>query len=374
MAYTDAYHIISAFIKHLLLEGVDYLVKKFFKKKGSDKEEALPFTTREEELDKQAGIYDQESPAEKKKGETQVTPQVNGHVKGETQKVEEYNFESFASENAQLEDEIYHVPELETEMEDIFPGDDEFTVNQGEKNDLPVDLPDADPGTPDLPKAGLADEDIIMEALKAQVKALTTENEQLKMENRGLMEAASTKMDEAAEKDAEEPIERLAECLTVLEESFQKLNKDFTDKLKADESKEKIIDNLHRELQGYKDDQLKDIIKPLINDLILMADRKRKIIKKAEEGDLSTDKLLRILNESIQDVEDILYRQGIDPFSSSDGHFDSKVQQIVKTFKTEDLSKDKMVAEVVGKGYQWDGKLFRHEKVNIFVYDKPKEK
>ena len=165
-----------------------------------------------------------------------------------------------------------------------------------------------------------------------------------------------------------------------MQEGFQKLEKkvneingEFASKLKYDESKDKIIDNLHRELQTYKDDQIKKIKEPVIHELIIMADRTKKLIQAFDkEEELYPQKLIRVIKDSFQDIEDALYRQSVISYNCEGDTYDAKRQQIIKVIKIDDVSKDKKVAEVVGNGYEWNGKIFRAEKVNIYQYEGPK--
>ena len=175
--------------------------------------------------------------------------------------------------------------------------------------------------------------------------------------------------------DAEEKAltKYLRQGFSRLEKQMNQLNIEFTGKLKFDENKERIIDNLHRELQTYKDDQIKDIVKPFVNDMILTADRTMKLIEKFEQDEkLHPRKLVQVIKDSAQDIEDILFRQGVESFHCEGDMFDAKRQQIVKTIKTGNPAKDKKIAEVVGHGYEWDGKIIRPEKVNIYLYDQLK--
>ncbi|WP_423799930.1 nucleotide exchange factor GrpE [Neobacillus sp. SAB-20_R2A] len=158
-----------------------------------------------------------------------------------------------------------------------------------------------------------------------------------------------------------------------LSKQIHQLNQEVARKFKIDESKDKIIDNLHRELQGYKDNQTKDLVKPIILDLIMMIDRTK---KQADEFDQAKDqypqKLVNVIKDFVQDLEDILYRQGIDSYNCETEDFDAKQQYIVKRIKVDDPLKDKKVAEVVGNGYIWDEKIVRPERVNVYVYDQSK--
>jgi molecular chaperone GrpE len=366
----------------ILLKDKSFKVSDFFKKKGNDKSEPKPIYHREEDSEDQT-IYDQESDVQNDYSRTPLEEQYNENA-GETVNNEDTRNHTMRSgekvdafmENAADTEEGIPFPQnepihnYETEKEEVattFEAASEygnFTTTDSEKDEIIERLK----GT----ILKLEDENIIIPALKAEVKRLKEEVEELKQEKNNQADLTNDQ-NGSLDENANELTKMVYEGFIKLESQFNNLNKEFTTKLKIDESKEKIIDNLHRELQSYKDDQIKDVVKPLINDLILMADRIRKIVESFEkEEELYPKKLLRILNESIQDIEDILYRQGIEPFSCEDDNFDIKRQQIVKTIKTDDASKDKKVVEVLGKGYEWDGKLFRHEKVNIFVYEKPK--
>lgn len=185
------------------------------------------------------------------------------------------------------------------------------------------------------------------------------------------------------QEEADSPVENEDYSLHVsIEKEFVKLsnqilqlNQEITQKFKVDESKDKIIDNLHRELQGFKDNQTKDIIKPIILGLIQMMDRMKKQADEFESvEELNPNKLVKVIKDFVQDIEDILYRQGIDSYNSGMEAFDAKRQQIVKTIKVDDPSKDKTVAEVVGNGYIWDEKIIRPERVKVYVYDQTKAK
>lgn len=73
------------------------------------------------------------------------------------------------------------------------------------------------------------------------------------------------------------------------------------------------------------------------------------------------------------DIEDILYTQGVESYESEDSQFQKMEQKIVRTIKTNDLSKDKQIAEVLGKGYKWDERIIRKEQVSVYVYEEKQE-
>ena len=69
-----------------------------------------------------------------------------------------------------------------------------------------------------------------------------------------------------------------------------------------------------------------------------------------------------------QGIEDILYRQGVEPFSAADSSFDPRRQRAVATVSTADPSLAKTVAARLRKGFQAGEKLIRPEIVSVFNF------
>jgi molecular chaperone GrpE len=153
-----------------------------------------------------------------------------------------------------------------------------------------------------------------------------------------------------------------------VDKQLNKLANDFETKLKYDQHKDKVIDNLHKELQMYKDNSFQERLMPVIMDLILSIDRTGKLLKglPAEE---EHSKFIKVINESIMDLEDILYKQGVETYETEGTSFDATRQKIIKTIKTDRLENDKQVAERLGKGYEWEDRIIRKEQVSVYVYE-----
>lgn len=161
------------------------------------------------------------------------------------------------------------------------------------------------------------------------------------------------------------------EQLEALISGQESLLKEFQSKLKYDAQKQQTIDNLYNELKTYKDDLGKSLLKPVIMDIIMLTDSLAKLVgdlqkKPAEE--LSVEKLLRYLLDTTGDLEEILYRQGIETFSSSAEKFNPSKQKVVRVIPTEDESLDKHIEDRIKKGYEWDGQKVRPEFVNVYKY------
>ncbi len=163
----------------------------------------------------------------------------------------------------------------------------------------------------------------------------------------------------------------LGSKLDGLKEQFGILEAEFKGKIKYDGHKEKIIDDLHREVQEYKNDLVKNLVRPVIMDIIHTVDDITKLVnnhKTKDPSELDPLKLIKQMEGISSDLEAILFRQGIEPFNCPQPEFDPKKQKIVETLTVDDVSKDKTVSQRVHDGYEWEGKVLRQESVNVYVY------
>lgn len=162
-----------------------------------------------------------------------------------------------------------------------------------------------------------------------------------------------------------------------LDDILQQLNiiqKEFNRKIKFDEQKNKIIDNLHQELQEHKNDILKKYLKTIVLDIIQFTDSIRKLTNFYDAKDLTendTEKLLNLLKNIPSDLEDICTRQGINSFTCEGADFDPRQQRVLKKIETQEKDNDKKVAETIHPGYEWDGDIIRPEMVAVYDYIAP---
>lgn len=159
---------------------------------------------------------------------------------------------------------------------------------------------------------------------------------------------------------------------------LEKLEHEFTSKLKYDAHKEAIIDRLHGELQEYKQDMVKKQVLSIVMDLIKVVDDLRKLSKHYKEKDLTEEDLPKLLNalESIpSDLEDLFDWHGVEAFACRENDpFDAKTQRVMDRRVTHDADKDKTVAQSLQPGYTFDGKVIRKEIVMVYQYmEQPEE-
>src|SRR5205823_8858260 len=96
----------------------------------------------------------------------------------------------------------------------------------------------------------------------------------------------------------------------------------FDREIRAEATREKVVDRLHAELQEYKQDLLLKVLRPIFVDLIQLHDDIGKMAApraEAEGGEVA--RRLDVMRGFQQGIEDILYRQGVEPFVSQEDTF-----------------------------------------------------
>lgn len=155
---------------------------------------------------------------------------------------------------------------------------------------------------------------------------------------------------------------------------IQELKKDFGEKIKNDARKDKIIDELHKELQSYKNDFLKKYLELIMMDIIQFIDSMRKLAAFYKEQDpaaIDSMKLLGILKDIPSDLEDLCARQGVNAFHCPEENFNPTRQRVLRRVETYRKEKEKMIADRIHPGYEWDGKIIRPELVTVYAYKSP---
>jgi molecular chaperone GrpE len=169
-------------------------------------------------------------------------------------------------------------------------------------------------------------------------------------------------------------LDALSEVREDLSRRIDALRSSFERELRAEANRERVVDRLHAELQDYKQDLLLKVQKPIFIDLIQLHDDVGKMVAARAVADSDSDEsasFIRIL-ESIQTaIEDILYRQGVEPFSLETSEFDPRKQRALSTTPTEDPTLGKTVADRVRKGFAAGEKLIRPELVSVYLLRQP---
>ncbi len=146
----------------------------------------------------------------------------------------------------------------------------------------------------------------------------------------------------------------------------------FEGKIKYDEHKDRIIDDLHDQLKDFRDGIIKKHLFSMITDIIKIIDDTRKV--KAHYGNKMHSEdgaaiLLDFMDQIISDLEDLFTFQGIYSFTCTEKTVDPARQRIIKKINTDNPEKNRLVAESLRPGYEWEGKVIRPEMVSIYIHN-----
>jgi molecular chaperone GrpE len=158
--------------------------------------------------------------------------------------------------------------------------------------------------------------------------------------------------------------EQLGRRLDLLQTTFER-------ELRAEATRERVVDRLHAELQEYKQDFLLKVQRPIFVDLIQLHDDIGKIIDSRVPSDASPDRPadVRGILEPIQTaIEDVLYRQGVERFTMEGIEFDPRKQRAISSETTDDMALHKKVAARLRPGFCSGDKLIRPEIVTVYTF------
>jgi molecular chaperone GrpE len=160
-------------------------------------------------------------------------------------------------------------------------------------------------------------------------------------------------------------VRRLEDALTARLDALQAA---FDREIRAEATREKVVDRLHAELQAYKGDLLLQTLRPIFVDLIQLHDDIGKIVdSQSAESEGQAARLLDFMRGFQQGIEDILYRQGVEPFEAEGESFDPRRQRAVATVPTDEPGRARTVAQRHRKGFRAGEKIIRPEIVSVFA-------
>jgi len=158
---------------------------------------------------------------------------------------------------------------------------------------------------------------------------------------------------------------------TLVEQRLTGLQTLFDREIRAEATRERIVDRLHAELQEYKQDLFLKVQRPIFIDLIQLHDDIGKMIEAQPADEPDRAAALRGTLESIRTaIEDTLYRQGVEPFQNEGQDFDPRRQRSVTTVPTDDPERNKTIAGRLRPGFQAGDKLIRPEIVSVHILKK----
>jgi len=147
-------------------------------------------------------------------------------------------------------------------------------------------------------------------------------------------------------------IAAISQLGTLVEHRLTGLQTLFEREIRAEATRERIVDRLHAELQEYKQDLLLKVQRPIFIDLIQLHDDIGKLIEAQPVDEPDRAAAIRGTLESIRTaIEDTLYRQGVEPFQNEGQDFDPRRQRSVTTVPTDDPGRNKTIAGRLRPGF-----------------------
>ena len=157
--------------------------------------------------------------------------------------------------------------------------------------------------------------------------------------------------------------EHLSEQISAIEALFNK-------RIMYTNYEEKIIDQMHSELQKYKEDLYSQLVRPILLDVIAVREsitKNAEIYLKKPEGEQSIPN--NIFADYAYDLQDILEKNNVEIFKSESGDIFVPVKQsVVKKEFTNNKNLHGKIAESFSSGYSYKDRVISSEKVTVYFY------
>lgn len=166
------------------------------------------------------------------------------------------------------------------------------------------------------------------------------------------------------------------EDLDLVFHAIQGLQESFDSKLRYDETKDRVIDTLHKELQTYRDGMVYQVLRPLVLSMIQMHDDLTALLAYNREGEDAAQTAARLrgnLASFQESIESVLEHHGVEAFTETGSTVNPQRQRVLRAEPTSDLTLDRQVSRHIRKGFTYEGRVIRPEFVNTYQYQ-PEEK
>lgn len=177
------------------------------------------------------------------------------------------------------------------------------------------------------------------------------------------------------QEDASVSLHDIVKTLAVMDEKIEQMNQLFVRKIQHTTHEEKIVDQMHAELQRYKEDMYSQLVRPILLDIIEVRDS---IIRMSNNFALKPegeqDVPLKTFSGYAFDIQDILEKNNITIYDSKDGDdFNALKQRVIKKVSTPVEQLHGKIAESLSSGYDYMGRAISPEKVAVYIYQKPED-
>lgn len=170
-------------------------------------------------------------------------------------------------------------------------------------------------------------------------------------------------------------LDKVFELQQQLSEKIEVLNSLFNARIMHTDHEEKIVDQMHKELQKYKEDMYAQLVRPILLDVIEVRDsimRMAATYLAKPEGEQSIPN--KTFSDYAYDLQDILEKNSVEIYRSRSGDsFTPIKQRAIKKVATDDEALHGTVSGSLSCGYEYNGRTISAEKVTIYYYEKTVE-
>lgn len=147
----------------------------------------------------------------------------------------------------------------------------------------------------------------------------------------------------------------------------------FKTRFSQDEQKEKMIDKMHEELQKLKSDLYKNLVRPVLVDILHIRDNMRRmetdLIKKYPEGMVP----IKAFSDYSLDMADLLEEHGVEIFEEKTGTpFIPVKQKVINRLVTNEKDLSGIIARSICSGYIYNGQVISPQRVDVYYFEESK--
>ena len=163
----------------------------------------------------------------------------------------------------------------------------------------------------------------------------------------------------------------LRDDIAQLDDKLAALEKLFETKILHSTHEEKIVDQMHKELQKYKDDMYSQLVRPILLDIIEIRDSILRVARVHQNKPVEERSVpIATFEMYAFDIQEILEKNSIEIFKSDEKtDFIPVRHRGIKKIPTLDKSLHSKIAESLSYGYNYQGRAISAEKVAIYFYE-----
>lgn len=166
--------------------------------------------------------------------------------------------------------------------------------------------------------------------------------------------------------ELEESVQREEQLIQLVNEQ----NRLFKTRFSQDEQKEKLIDKMHEELQKLKADLYKNLVRPVLLNVIHIRDDMHRmetdLNKKYPDGMVP----IKTFSDYNIDLADLLEEHGVEIFEEKTGTpFIPVKQKVINRLVTNEKDLSGIIGRSLSSGYIYNGQVISPQRVDVYYFE-----